>query len=173
MRYLTGSEVTRVYAEVRQLVEPGCQPLREDLVFGLLCFDNDTLGILDVNWVTPTKIRQVYVTGEKGMFFIDYMTQELYFYENEATQSDASYSWMPSQDLMVSEGDMIRYRILRREPLRTELEAFIHSVTSGAPCPVTGHDGMRALELAYQILKSGRTGEVLYLAADMAQRVGG
>jgi len=155
MRYLIGSEIKRVYAEIRQVVEPNRQPFREDLVFGTLCFTNDTLGILDVNWITPTKTRQIYLTGEKGMFFADYMTQELSFFENGATRSEASYNWMPGQDLMVNEGDMIRYRIVRKEPLKAELESFIQSILLDQPCSITGQDGMKALELAHLILKSG------------------
>src|SRR5579884_4568352 len=47
MRYLTNSEVERVYAETQQQVHS----TREDLVLGMLRFTNGSVGILDVNWL--------------------------------------------------------------------------------------------------------------------------
>lgn len=38
------------------------------------------------------------------------------------------------------------------EPLKLELEAFIHAASTGTPPPVTGEDGIAVLELAHQIL---------------------
>lgn len=38
------------------------------------------------------------------------------------------------------------------EPLKLELESFIHSVSTNTPPAVSGHDGLAALELAHQVL---------------------
>ena len=35
--------------------------------------------MLDVNWLTPAKRRQLSVVGEEGMFELDYLTQRLTF----------------------------------------------------------------------------------------------
>ena len=35
--------------------------------------------MLDVNWLTPAKRRQLVVVGEEGMFELDYLTQRLTF----------------------------------------------------------------------------------------------
>jgi predicted dehydrogenase len=40
------------------------------------------------------------------------------------------------------------------EPLRAELEAFLHSVRTGAPPVVSGRDGVAAVQLAHDILQS-------------------
>ena len=79
MRYLSGAEVTRVYAETARRIHTE----HEDLLSGLLRFSDGTIGVLDINWLTPTKIRQLTVTGEQGMFQVNYLTQDLYFYEND------------------------------------------------------------------------------------------
>ncbi len=42
-----------------------------------------------------------------------------------------------------------------------EIEAFVQSVASGSPMPVTGEDGLRALELAEAALKSVATGRAV------------
>ena len=76
MRYLLGSDVTRVYAETDQ----NLNTTHEDLLSGLLRFASGAIGVLDINWLTPTKIRELQVTGEKGMFLASYLTQGSYFY---------------------------------------------------------------------------------------------
>ena len=40
------------------------------------------LGVLQVNWLTPTKIRELSVLGERGMFVCNYLTQELTHFKN-------------------------------------------------------------------------------------------
>ena len=78
MRYQTGSEVARVFAETaRPLGEAG-----EDLICATLRFDSEATGVLETNWVTPTKVRQLSVTGEHGMLVVDYLTQDLFLYEH-------------------------------------------------------------------------------------------
>jgi predicted dehydrogenase len=55
----------------------------------------------------------------------------------------------------VSEGQMIRYMIAKKEPLRAEQEAFLAAVRGEAPVAVTGRDGLKALELAQAVITSG------------------
>lgn len=149
MRYLTGSEVTRLYAEVERRVHRS----HEDLLSGLVRFDSGAVGVLDINWLTPTKIRQLQVLGEGGMYLLDYLTQDLYWYQN----GDAPGGSWDAMALMrgVAEGDMIKVRINKKEPLRAELESFADAVTSGTPPLVSGADGRRALELAQQLISAG------------------
>jgi predicted dehydrogenase len=41
---------------------------------------------------------------------------------------------------------------IEEEPLKLELQSFIHSVSTNTPPAVSGHDGLAALELAHQVL---------------------
>ena len=149
MCHLTEADVVRVYAETEQEIHT----LHEDSLSGLMRFQNGVVGVLDVNWLTPTKVRELYVTGEKGMFMVNYLTQDLYLYENEYVGSDWDRLGMLKG---IGEGNMIKLRIGKREPLRAELEAFAQSVEEGGPPPVTGEDGIRALTLAQAMVESGR-----------------
>ncbi len=149
MCHLTEADVVRVYAETEQEIHT----LHEDSLSGLMRFQNGVVGVLDVNWLTPTKVRELYVTGEKGMFMVNYLTQDLYLYENEYVGSDWDRLGMLKG---VGEGNMIKLRIGKREPLHVELEAFAQSVEEGSPPPVTGEDGIRALTLAQAMVESGR-----------------
>jgi UDP-N-acetylglucosamine 3-dehydrogenase len=149
MRYITGAEVIRAYAETERRIHS----TSEDLLTGLVRLSDGTLGTLTINWLTPTKIRELYVTGERGMFRVDYLTQDLYFYEN-ATARDGD--WDTLRVLRgVSEGRMIRHVVNKKEPLRAELEAFLAAVRGETPVPITGNDGLTALMLAQNMVVSG------------------
>ncbi|NIO41733.1 MAG: hypothetical protein GTO41_17095 [Burkholderiales bacterium] len=55
----------------------------------------------------------------------------------------------------VGEGRMIRHVVNKKEPLRSELEAFLATIR-GAKVPVVrGADGLRALRQAQAIVQSG------------------
>jgi len=149
MRFVSGSEIARVYAETEKRIHS----FREDLLTGLVRLQDGTIGTLTINWLTPTKIRELYVTGECGMFRVDYLTQDLYFYENAITNGN---DWNALHVLRgVSEGRTIRHVVVKKEPLRAEQEAFIAAVRHEASVPVTGQDGLIALELAQAVVTSG------------------
>jgi predicted dehydrogenase len=92
---------------------------------------------------------------------VDDLTQDLYFYEN--AQADGM-QWPALQALKgVSEGSMIRYPMQRYEPLKAELQAFLHAVQEGSKVPVSGEDGLAALQLALALVESGRIHKVIDL----------
>lgn len=151
MRHLTGSEVTRLSAEISQELD---RP-QEDILCGVLRFKNGVIGMLNVNWLSPTKIRELTVNGERGMFVVNYLTQDLEFYENGFKQGN----WESLQVFRgVAEGRMIRFPICRREPLQVELQSFVDAVLYDDPYPVSGEDGLEALRLAQYLVKAGTQG---------------
>ena len=155
MRFLTGESPQRVYAETEQHVHTE----HEDLVFGLLNFPSGITGALEINWLTPTKVRETIVLGELGMFRVNDLTQDLYFFENAETNKEI---WPTLGHIKgVSEGEMVRFQIERYEPLRAELEAFIEAVEKDGPVPVSGDDGLEALRLAQALIRSGREHQVI------------
>jgi len=160
MRYLVGSPGRVLGSAVSRRIHPS----HEDIVFGLLRFQSGALGVLDVNWVTPTKVRDITVTGERGMFVVNYLAQELFFYSNAgAGESQNESSWLPGHDFTVDEGDMLRVHISRREPLLSELESFVESCRSGTRPVVDGTDGVAALHLSQDIVARGTVDEPTYV----------
>jgi UDP-N-acetylglucosamine 3-dehydrogenase len=154
MRHLAGSEVARVFAETaRPLGEAG-----EDLICATLRFDSDVTGVLETNWVTPTKVRQLSVTGEHGMLVVDYLTQDLFLYEHptKPTEWDALAGMRGG-----GEGNMIRFALERREPLRVEWEQFLAAARSGSDPPVGLSDGVAALSTARAIQLAGERHETV------------
>jgi predicted dehydrogenase len=156
MHHLVGRNVVRLFAETERRINTA----HEDMVNAILKFENGTVGVLDVNWLTPTKVRDLSVLGELGMFHVNYLTQELTFYANS--------SMRPGQDAAslsaVTEGNMVRYQIARAEPLRVELQSFLSAVASGRPVEVGPADGIRALRLATQLIESAERGTAIDLA---------
>jgi UDP-N-acetylglucosamine 3-dehydrogenase len=150
MRYLMGEKVRRLYAETQQEIHA----THEDLFSGLVRFENGVVGVLNVSWLTPTKVREITVTGQRGMFLANLLTQDLYFYENE--EADGS-DWNHLSLLRgVGEGQMVRLRLRKREPLRVELETFVAASRGKAAEIVRGEDGLIALELAQALIQSGQ-----------------
>ncbi|HEX7265775.1 MAG TPA: Gfo/Idh/MocA family oxidoreductase [Candidatus Dormibacteraeota bacterium] len=157
MRYLLGVDVVRLYAETERRIHTE----HEDMLNALLRFDNGAVGVMQVNWLTPTKIRELSVLGERGMLHLNYLTQDLTFYENSiATGSDLPLSLLTG----VSEGTLLRHIVDRAEPLRVELESFLASVASKTPPEVGSEDGLKALSLALDLIRSANEGRVLDLA---------
>jgi len=154
MRSLLGVEVERVYAETQRRIERQ----HEDLLFGIVRFANGAVGMLDVNWITPTKVRELSVTGERGMYLANYLTQELYFYENDYTPT--SWDALRTQ-LGVSEGTMTRLKVQKVEPLRAEYEDIITALETGRSPTVTAEDGLAILRLAHRLIGSTRVGEAV------------
>lgn len=150
MRHLLGSDATRVYAEVERKAHQSC----EDLLSGLIRFESGAIGVLDINWLTPTKVRQVAVLGEGGMLLADYIAQDVYFYRN--SHDDSPWDTL-GIFRGVSEGDMIRPHISKREPLRVELESFIQCIVENKTPSVTGQDGLAALLVAERLIQASRS----------------
>ena len=154
MRYLTGLNPVRVYAEIEQRLHTQ----HEDLLLGLLRFPDKVAGSLEINWLTPTKVRDVFVLGERGLFRVDDLTQDLYFYENAQVDKVV---WPALQTLKgVREGSMIRYSFQRYEPLKAELQAFINCIEKDIPPPVSGEDSLISLHVSLKLIESGQTNQV-------------
>lgn len=158
MRYLTGAEVEYVFAESQQQVHQ----THEDLLLGLIRFSNRSIGMLDVNWLTPTKVRELSVTCERGMYQINYLSQDLYFYENDYTTT----TWDALRSITgVSEGTMTRLKVQKAEPLRLEYEDIFRALRTDSKPTVAGEDGLAVLHLAHQFIKATQTREVILCSA--------
>ena len=154
MKHLIDSKIKRVYAETARRIHSS----HEDLLIGTIRFENNILGVINANWLTPKKIREISVTGEKGMFAANYLAQELYFHENDFTRQNSGYD---SSFMNVVEGKMTRIKVEKSEPLMNELKAFVQSIASNKNPPVTGADGLEALDIAQKFIESSKTNKVI------------
>ena len=153
LNYLIDSKIKRVYAETARRIHSK----HEDLMIGTLRFENDILGVINANWLTPKKVREITITGEKGMFLANYLKQELYFYENEFMKNNSGYD---GSFMNVVEGEKSKIEIKSKEPLKNELEAFAECVISNKEPQVTGTDGLNAIKIAQKFMDSSKNKRV-------------
>lgn len=147
INFLFSPKIERIFAETDKKIHPS----HEDTLTAMVKFGK-ILALINVNWLTPTKIRTFSVTGEKGMFEVNYLTQDLCFFENPA-QLEYDFGNVS----MVVEGNMTKIKVDKKEPLKAELQAFCDFAKSGTISPVSGKDALIALNLAEKILESAKT----------------
>ena len=157
MRFLVGAEPVRIYAETERRIHTD----HEDLFNGTIRFANGVLGVLNINWVTPTKRRVLTVTGERGMYVADYISQDLVFYANPEAAHSPAAGGAGAPVTTVTEGEMTRREVRREEPLVVELREFARAVRDGGSPPVDPHDAMVALLLARKMVESAETGQAI------------
>lgn len=165
VRWLGGAPVRRVAAQTQHRM--GRE--HEDLVLATGSLANDVSFNCIVDWLSPTKVRRTRVLGERGMLVADTLTADLTFYAN----GDVASEWAATQSLRgVSEGDMTRYALARREPLLVELEAFVDHL-GGADDHDGGvvslPEGLETVACAEAVLASASTGETVVLGAAVAE----
>jgi predicted dehydrogenase len=156
LSWIAGERPSRVYAETAQRIHAD----HEDLLFGLLHFPSGATGFVDVNWLTPTKRRQLVVVGEEGMFELDYLTQRLTFTKQPNVDSPTFIGgYAPT-----FAGDVAELPVESREPLMAELDAFVHVVRTGSRPIVDVEDGLWAVAIATGLLEASRSGSPVDLA---------
>ncbi|MFC5338906.1 Gfo/Idh/MocA family protein [Leucobacter denitrificans] len=113
-----------------------------------------------VNWLTPFKERLTLVTGERGSFVADTLTADLTYYENgtHATEWEAVTSFRG-----VTEGTITRFQIEKREPLKSEQEAFRDRILGKPSEAVTLREGLQVLRVCEAALESARDGHTVHL----------
>ena len=154
MHHLAASDVQRLYAETEQRIHTE----HEDILNALLKFESGVLGVLQVNWLTPTKIRELSVLGERGMFVCNYLTQDLMHFKNAEFPPEADSEFRVRA---VTEGEAVTFPVAQGEPLRLELQAFVQAVRGERPLEVDGEAGLRALHLALALVKSATEARVI------------
>ena len=156
LSWIAGERPQRVYAETAQRIHAD----HEDLLFGLLHFPSGATGMLDVNWLTPVKRRQLVVVGEEGMFELDYLTQRLTF----ARATDTTNPRLIRGYAPTFEGDVVELPVASAEPLAAELDAFISVVRHGGRPVVDAEDGLWAVAVATSLLDAAARGAAIDLS---------
>lgn len=109
-----------------------------------------------VNWLSPMKERVTVVTGERGAFVADTITADLTFFENGTYTTE----WEQVAAFRgVSEGSMTRFALSKREPLRSEHEAFRDAILGISQDIVTMREGLATLRVAEAVVASAASGE--------------
>jgi predicted dehydrogenase len=151
MQHVLDRQIGEIYADGGRFLH-GSQ---EDLLTCMVRFGaaeaGDALGLLDVNWLTPEKKREIALIGENGLLRASYITQDVWFVESPSAPLHWDGLSMLRGD---GEGAAVRFSLAKAEPLRAELEAFCRCVLDDTPEPVSAHDGVKALAAALAMRES-------------------
>ncbi len=132
----------------------------EDMIAAVAQLSGGTIANHSVNWLSPFKERTTVVTGDKGCFVADTLTADLTFFANGVVDTE----WEALSNFRgVSEGDMIRYAIRKREPLLVEHENFRDAVSGKSHDIVDMRMGATTVAVSESMLRSAATGETIVL----------
>lgn len=131
LNYLFEEEVTQVYGTMNSILDD-CD--FEDHAEIMVSFDNEATGIIEVNWLTPYKRRELELTGTAGIISVDYIQQSIEVFGKFA------------QDI----------EIKHEEPLKGELASFLNAVATGSEPEITGEDGLKALKMVIAANRSSK-----------------
>ena len=162
---LTAWVTGRPYEQVAAYTVSRSGRPHEDMVSAVALLGGGLMANHLVNWLSPMKERSTVITGAKGSFVADTLTADLTFYANGAIGAE----WEALKAFRgVSEGDMIRYAIPKREPLLVEHERFRDAVEGKESDIVTLRQGMRTVEVASAVLRSAQDGSTVAVPAPTA-----
>ena len=113
----------------------------------LLKYGN-TNAFIQVNWITPIKIRILNVTGSRGYAELNYITQELVVYKSNYIKDFDNFG-----DFIIKFGQptKVNIEIKKEEPLKVELQTFLDCIKNNKEFPITGEDALSALNIALEL----------------------
>jgi UDP-N-acetylglucosamine 3-dehydrogenase len=108
----------------------------------------ETNGLIEVNWITPVKIRVLNVTGTKGYAELNYVTQELVIHESIYERAYDEFG-----DFVIKFGDPNRsvVPVSKTEPLKMELKDFLSSIIDDREPAVSGQSALETLRIALSL----------------------
>ncbi len=105
----------------------------EDYIQALITFKDERSAILEANWLTPRKKRDLRITGTEGVIHVEFLSREVVIEKSEG-------AYVPT--------------IPNTEPLKNELRYFITTLLKNE-IPIPGClEGARAMAVAEAILNS-------------------
>lgn len=125
----------------------------EDMLIAVGTLSKGTIASHTVNWLTPFKERTTVITGEKGALVVDTLTADLTHFKNGVIGD----SWSGVATFRgVSEGDVTRFALEKKEPLLAEHEAFRDAVLTGdVTAIVTLDEGTNVVRIAEELAIDG------------------
>lgn len=120
----------------------------ENMAHITLFFESKCVAHVSVNWLSPVKVRQTFVGGNKKMIVYDDLepTEKIKIYDKGITL-DASPENAHQFRIGYRAGDMWAPHISTKEALQAEVEHFIECVQTGATPVSSGLSGLRVVEV--------------------------
>lgn len=121
-----------------------------DIVRVIMKSKENVIITLSTDRLSPTKIRQLYICGKKGLLKLDYITQKLTFFKNGIHKPDYEYNEILKG---VSVGEEILVDVDIKEPLFVEIDNFIKCLDGKEKPYVTLDNAIEGIRLLEEIKK--------------------
>jgi len=119
----------------------------EDIAFITLYFPNNVIAHVNVNWLSPVKVRTTLIGGEKKMLVWNDLEadEKIKVYDKgvNVTSQQGLYKLLVSY----RSGDMWSPQIEQNEALRSELQYFVNCITSDERPFNDGISGLRVVKM--------------------------
>ncbi len=122
------------------------------LAYLTLSLNNGAIVHINVNWLSPVKVRSLVIGGSKRTLVWDDMNP-MYrlgvFDRGVDVATDQELGVEERRDLFISyrSGDMIAPALQEREALAAMVEEYARSIRTGTPAATDGHSGVRILQI--------------------------
>jgi UDP-N-acetylglucosamine 3-dehydrogenase len=103
----------------------------------------DVLGVIEASWLSPFKIRQLLITGEKGLAMVDYLGQTVDIISGYKDDSE----FRGYANFLSLEYEISKPIIKKEEPLKVELSHFLECVSNHSTPSSDGTNGLENLKL--------------------------
>ncbi len=143
--------------EVTAIGTPYLREPYEDVGIVTLRFPNNILAHIQVSWLTPKKIRDLWVVGQEKSASLDYMSQDIEIYDIGVAPEYDSFGGFK---LITREGDTYKPYIQNLEPLKLELAHFLECVENKKQPLTDGKVGLQVIkiiEATYKSIKEKKT----------------
>ncbi|MCK4717052.1 MAG: Gfo/Idh/MocA family oxidoreductase [Thermoplasmata archaeon] len=154
MRYLTGKEVVSVYA-IGGLIAGSDKDKYGNI---LLQFEDGISGFVEVNWVTPMKVRKLWLTCANDFVELDYMNQALKISSSQTGEYDANDLFHVPYEYHIR-----NIALKKTEPLKLEIQDFLDAIEEKKKPLVDGRDALNTLKVALAAIESFKTKEKVKL----------
>lgn len=130
----------------------------EDVVFAVLEYASGVAAHIHTSWLDPNKIRRMTVVGEKKMVVYDDIS------DNPITIYEKGAAWVEDVSsygihrLQTFTGDIHIPRLPTVEPLRAEIDHFMHCIQTGQKPLSDGYDGLRVVQVLEAVSESLQSG---------------
>ena len=130
-------------AEVTALEALGVAVLTDqiDLANARIRFANGLIANLNASRVAPRSERKIRFFQPNAYISVDYEARRIQIYRKRPPLSGSAFSTISAEQVEFGDAD----------PLRDEIAAFVASVRTRTPPPVTADDGLRVMELSERI----------------------
>ena len=112
-----------------------------------LTFRGNRMGMIHVSWLDPRKERVLTVVGDRKMAVYDDLDQEKIKVFDKGIKTPAHPSNYAEFQIAYRYGGSYSPFIQEREPLKSECEAFINSITKGQVPLTDGRNGLQVVEV--------------------------